>query len=158
MIRRSAVVLAALALLVVTGTGGLSTVTADRTAEVAVVPDDRAYLGVQTTDRSLVTGTHAVGIVDLRNRFGADLTDVDVTLRGDDATPPLVVQDVDEPGSLGSGHSDTVTATVACDAGNTTTTETWTVSVTASGDGVSVALERPITVTCEPAPSPDQAA
>lgn len=157
MIRRSAVVLAVLAVLVVTSTGGLSTMTADRTAEVAVVPDDRAYLGVQTTDQSLAAGTREVAIVDLRNRLGADLTDVDVTVRGDDATPPLVVQGPDEPGSLGSGHGETVTATVACNAGNTTTTETWTVSVTASGDGVSVTLDRPVTVTCEPAPSPGQA-
>lgn len=140
-------------LLVVAGTSGFSTVTADRSADVAVVADERAYLGVETANPSLEAGHHEeVRLAELENRFGNPLTDVDIVVHGNKGTPP-VMQGHDAPDALGVGGEGAVTATVNCDAGSgSPDTETWTVSITASGPNTEVTLDRTVTVTCKPQP------
>ncbi len=78
MFRRATLVLAVLGLLAaVPATGGFSTVTADRDLSVAVVADDRAYLGVDVAENT--TGDVTVTVV---NRFPVTLGTVTTTANG----------------------------------------------------------------------------
>lgn len=141
------VAIAALVLLT-TGTGGVSTISAERSVELAVADEGEAYVGVEVVDPVFDPGQpEDATVLTLTNRLDQPLTDVEVTVRGDEKTPP-VLQGYDTPERLGVGEQATVTATVNCDASPGRDTETWTVGVSAAGDGVSVETTRTVTVTC----------
>jgi len=145
-------VAAALALVSATATGGYGSVEADRGLDVSVAADDRAYLGVDSTDRSVPAGGATdVTVLTLENRFADRLGSIDVAVGGDDPTPP-VAQTTTGPAELRAGESGGVTVTVACDNGTAShRTETWTVTVVAAGQGAAVELARSVDITCEPA-------
>ena len=151
------------ALLLVSSTGGFTSVNADRPLGIAVADDDEAFLGIETTEPTLANGRHdAVALATVTNRLPGPLTDVDVRLTG--ATggqpPKLLPQgnpDVTVPATLDVTEDGTVTADVGCSAaGGGAHTVTWDLHLEASGDGVTVELTRPVTVTCtgEPADAP----
>lgn len=146
--RRLAAVALACALAVAGGTAAVS-LAGDRQARIVVASADDAYVGVEPTDRTLSAGRHAdVALLTIENRFPTALTTVDVSVGGDDPTPP-VLGAVDPPADLAAGETGEVAATVYCsgvpDGGMA---ETWTLRVVASGDHVAVEFERPVTVTC----------
>jgi len=144
------------ALLVVSSTGGLSATSADRQIGYAVVPDEHAYLGIDVVDHSLAPGLHRERtLVDLENGFGAHLSDVHVSIRGDSPRSP-VLRGYDAPHHLAAGSDGAVTAAIRCDAGNdSAATEIWTVTIVASGPSVTTELSRPVRITCERGPPAD---
>lgn len=106
-------------------TAGFSSVAADRSIEVAVVPDDSAYLGVQRTCNN---STVRVGVA---NRLPTGTTlDVDVAVGG--TTEPI--------DGLAPGESQNRTFD-SFDADDR-------ITVDASGSGVSVRLTRPLPAGC----------
>ena len=106
-------------------TAGFSSMAADRSIEVAVVPDDSAYLGVQRTCNN---STVRVGVA---NRLPTGTTlDVDVAVGGTTRT-------ID---GLAPGESQNRTFD-SFDADDR-------ITVDASGSGVSVRLTRPLPAGC----------
>ena len=106
-------------------TAGFSSVAADRSIEVAVAPDDSAYLGVQRTCNN---STVRVGVA---NRLPTGTTlDVDVAVGG--TTEPI--------DGLAPGESQNRTFD-SFDADDR-------ITVDASGSGVSVRLTRPLPAGC----------
>ena len=155
--------LAIAALLLVSTTGGFTSVGADRGLSVAVADDDEAYLGIETTDPTLANGRHdGVVLATVTNRLPGPLTDVDVRVTG--ATggqpPKLLPQgnpDVTAPATLDVSEQGVVTADLACSAaGGGAHTVTWDLHIEASAEGATVELTRPVTVTCtgDPADTP----
>ena len=106
-------------------TAGFSSVAADRSVEVAVAPDDSAYLGVQRTCNN---STVRVGVAN-RLPTGTAL-DVDVAVGGTTRTI----------GGLAPGESRNRTFD-SVDADDR-------ITVDASGSGVSVRLTRPLPAGC----------
>lgn len=150
-VRRTALALATLTLLVsVVSTGGFSSVSAERTVQVAVADDPRAYLSIAEPARNLSSGEQRVTLLTLRNRFPTDLTDVEVTVTGDGAPPAKLVVNgpnpVEHPESLAVGSEGDVVVTVVCD-GNGGTDE-FRVAVDASGPGAGVELNRTVRLAC----------
>lgn len=106
-------------------TAGFSSMAADRSIEVAVAPDDSAYLGVQRTCNN---STVRVGVA---NRLPTGTTlDVDVAVGG--TTEPI--------DGLAPGESQNRTFD-SFDADDR-------ITVDASGSGVSVRLTRPLPAGC----------
>ena len=106
-------------------TAGFSSAAADRSVEVAVAPDDSAYLGVQRTCNN---STVRVGVA---NRLPTGTTlDVDVAVGG--TTEPI--------DGLAPGESQNRTFD-SFDADDR-------ITVDASGSGVSVRLTRPLPAGC----------
>jgi hypothetical protein len=146
-LRRLGVVAIATLVLLTTGTGGVATISGDRSVELAVADQGEAYVGAEPAEPTVGAGPpEDVVVLTLTNRFEQPLT-VDVTVQGDGPTPP-VLQGYDAPDHLGTGEAAAVTATVNCDASPGTDTETWTVDVSATGDDVSVDTTRTVTVAC----------
>ncbi|MFC6953351.1 hypothetical protein [Halorubellus litoreus] len=135
MSRRGWLVLAAAAVVVATtaGTGAFSAVSAERGIQIAVVDDDRAYLGVAVTAN--VSGNDTTARITVTNQFPQGTTLSAVTATVDGETVSLT------PGSTTLDGGDSTTGTVA----NVTCGDT--VTIRASGDGVRVELEREI--VCE---------
>lgn len=67
-------VAAALAVAATVGSGGFTSVAADRGVSVAVADDGEAFLGVDTRDLSVDNGNHHVTLIDLTNRFPGEPT------------------------------------------------------------------------------------
>jgi hypothetical protein len=161
------------AALLATGTGAFSAVDAERSTQVAVVPDSEAYLGIQSETVRLDNGVdrsadsadtpgagppnrgsggarEEVALLTLTNRFPDPITDLDVTPAeeplGESHTPPNVVGN-----SLGTervdGNEWKVTATVVCSDANHNE-EDWAFDVEASGDSFSVETTERVTVEC----------
>lgn len=153
---RRLVVLAvlALAISVVTASGGFTTMTADRGVAVSVVDEDRMLLGVEPRAPELANGRHSdVGLLTLTNQFpGNVLTTVRANVTNPDPRPPLVLPgSVRTPAALSVGESGAVTADVVC-AGGSSGTERLVVTVTAAGHGVRFSATRTVTVECRGAP------
>lgn len=151
--RRQVLIFTAAAIVVATSaspTGGFSAGSADRDISAVIALDDRAFLGVETIDQTVEAGPPKdVVLLELENRLGQRLTDIDVVVENDESTPP-VLQQTDAPSRLGVGERATVLTTVNCDDGNgNSDIETWLISVSASGDDVMIELTRSVTVTCE---------
>lgn len=129
--RHLALILALLtALTLVTSTGGYSSVTAGRGVDVAVAPDEAAFIGFEQTTDTVTNGTTNV-TVSVTNRFpaGTSLETVVVIVDGE-----RVILTLD--GTLDSGESTNETfETVACGA---------SIRVHATGSGVTVHLYRSV--------------
>lgn len=159
--------LAALALSVVTSAGAFTAVDADRRASVTVVDDENAYLGL-VENRTIATAggevdapesqevntfaqDGAVGtIFDVTNQFSTTLTRVDASAEAASDDVELTVEADHTPSSLGVGERGTVRARIECSGAGPVTT---TVDVTVTVTGASVAAERvdkEVTVTCVP--------
>ena len=120
--------LAALAL--VTSTGGYTSVTAGRNVEVAVAPDDAAFLGFEQTTDAVTNGTTNVTVT-VTNRFPAGTTLETVVVIVDGETATLTTD-----GTLEAGESASETCDdVACGA---------PIAVHASGSDVTVSLYRSV--------------
>lgn len=155
--REPLLVVAALVCLgLVVGSGGFSTVSAERGFSVAVADDGNAYLGVQTHAPELRNGNHDVALVTVTNRFPTAIVDVDATIRSAKTPrPPRLTGHGLEPPSapISVGESAAVTARVTCGAnpGGTSEFAVHLTAVTATGS--TVELERGITVTCTGEPN-----
>lgn len=143
------------ALLLVSTTGGFTSVGADRGLSIAVADDDEAFVGIDMADQTLDNGNHdEVRLAVLTNRLSSPLTDVAVQVTGTSASqsPKLVPQgnsDVVAPGTLDVSESGEVTADIRCDAaGGGAHAETWDLRIEANGEGVTVDLPRQVTVAC----------
>ena len=146
--RRYLLLLAALVVVIAltVNTSGVSMVATDRDVNVKIAEDQNAYIGLETFDQSLTTGTHEdVELIIIHNRLGRELTEIDVTISGDKNVSPKLQ---DYPKSLGVGESGTVTATINC-GGEAFDTQTWSVRITASGNDVMITLDRTVSVSCE---------
>jgi hypothetical protein len=146
------------ALVSAASTGGFSVSEADRGVDVAVVDDDRAFLGVETYDRAHKGGSPTwVTLVRVTNRLGESFHSVDISVDGTGGPPP-VLQHHRRPAGLAAGESDTVRARINCDNGRENPrTESWEVRIRASGESASVALSRTVSITCKrstPTPQP----
>lgn len=141
----------ALAILAATGllvsSAGFTSVAAERGVSVAVVDDDSAYVGYESSDTTVSDGDR-MELVTVTNRLYGDLRVTDVEITADSVS----FTDLDYP-SMGPGESGTITGVADCEAG---TTETVQVTVTLSGTGVwatifgdSETQEREFDVTCE---------
>jgi hypothetical protein len=162
--RRSLVALAAalLALTLVSGTGGFSSVAADRSVNVAVVDDDEAFVGIEKghIDRC---GANQVALT-VTNRLGSDLHTVEATVLDDDSDVRATVMDT--PGRLGvddKSHRGEITVRVNPatpaneDAGNGDAVDgTIQVRLTVQGGGVRVGLTRSVAVECPSHASEEQ--
>jgi hypothetical protein len=105
------------------GTGGFSAVAADRSVDIQVVDDDRAYLGIEQNATTINDTTNLT--VTVTNRFTERLGRVTVTLSGED----------ESIGSISPGQSSEARFTNVSCAG--------TVRVEAAGDDAAVYLSRP---------------
>lgn len=151
--RRSLVVLAAalLALTLVSGTGGFSSVAAERSVNVAVADDDRALVGIEA-ERVDRCGGNQVALT-VSNRVGTDLHTVEATVL--DGRSDLRATVTDTPSGLGVGESGAIMIQVtpatpaSGDAGNRDAVDgTITVQLMVVGDGVRVTLTRSVPVEC----------
>jgi hypothetical protein len=110
------------------GSSGFSVMSADRGAEITVVDDDRAYLGVDRSPNGTANGTTNLTVT-ITNRFG-DGTVLGVTLAAtlDDASERL--------SSIRAGDSKEATLRgVSCDG---------YVEIRATGESVEVSLSRAV--------------
>jgi len=115
------------------GTGAFSATTVDRSAEIAVVDDDSAYLAVTVTANA--TGNETTATVTVTNQFPPGTALTAVRVEHDDDSRSALPDD----GSLDPGEPSTATfENVTCDG---------TVTIAASGDGVAVELERDVDCT-----------
>jgi len=145
-------------LLTLQGTSGYTAVAGDRSVQIAVAPDDQAYLGVDSEDRTLPVGHNEdVQLLTLTNNAPTRLTDVQVRI--DDGTgPPPIISDRATVGPTGSsvpvGESVAVTADVTCAPGHK---EQFKLYVTATNNTFRSELSRTVTVHCEQPPGePDR--
>ncbi|MEF8937897.1 hypothetical protein [Halobacteriaceae bacterium SHR40] len=155
MLRRIAVVLFALAVVVtVSGTGAYSATSADRGLTVDVVDDDEAYVGHDPGEIYAVNTTNQTTtetLVTVTNRFSSpvELTDVEVH-----SHPGLMIEVLDESGQIESGESMDINAAVLhCD--EEAMSMDVGVSVTVDGDDVAATLDgdtetRTANVSCSP--------
>lgn len=115
------------------GTGGVSSISADRGVDVAVVEDDQAYLGFEQDTTEADNGTTTLEVT-VKNQYPTQTTLSTVTVTTDGTKADLA-----DVGQLESGTSRTHTFdSVPCDE---------TVAVAASGSGVDVYFER--AVSCD---------
>jgi len=146
--------LVVLALSLLVSTGSFSAVSADRGVDVTVADDDDAFLGITLESPVLDNGRHdGTELAAIQNRFGTPLTEIEVTITGDDTqSPKLLPQgtpDVDVPDTLGPGDNGVIEADIQCsNAGGSGPTEDWQIHVSASSDSATVELTRTVTVEC----------
>lgn len=121
----------ALAVVAVTGLAvgsvGFGTATAERGVSVAVVDDDSAYFGYESSDMTVADGDR-VEVVTVTNRLFDDVSVTNVTVESESVT----FSDLGEP-TLSPGESAAIEGTVDCAPGDSETVE---VSVTLAGEGV----------------------
>ncbi|WP_423750620.1 hypothetical protein [Salinirarus marinus] len=133
----------ALVLAVSLAVGVGSYTSASRGVDVAVVPDDEAYLGVvpEGFDRC-----GRLAFVTLYNRFGENVT-LDVDVRVVDTDGGLRAAIVEAPASLGGGESGVVKGHLTPTDG-AAGDELLALAIDADGEGVSVSLRRTYAVAC----------
>jgi hypothetical protein len=134
------------------GSGGFSSVEADRGVTVDVVGDENAYLALEYDDDATVEATVgddvSLDIVSVKNQFTED---VNVTVDyGVDGASGLSVTDSSDETELGVGNTAEMSTTVTCDEKGE-----YTVSfdATATGEGVSAETgdsRTAYTVDCNP--------
>jgi len=138
----------------VVGTGGVSSIGADRGVTVATANDENAYMALDFSDES-VTGTVdedvTVDVVTVTNRLTepVDITvDYEVTRQGESTATTTGTDSSDM--AIGTGDSFDASATFTCDSHDTYILE---FDVTADGNSVYVETTDPRTVeydvTCE---------
>lgn len=112
----------------VVSTGGVSSVTADRPADITVVDDSDAYLGIEQTTTE--TPNETVGEITVKNQFPTGTT-IDGTIdSGRNATV-----DGTERQSFELEPGESTTVTVECER---------SVTINASGPGIETTTERTI--------------
>lgn len=133
------------------GTGGFSSMTADRGVSIAVADDENAYLGIETDEPDAVRANALANedgrettLLTLTNRFSSAVT---IDARVPDAGDGLAITDI-ETLTLSGGDSGTMAATVTCD---TPVDREVTVEINASGTGIEVKTDEQIAVDCAPA-------
>jgi uncharacterized membrane protein len=147
-------VLVVLAISLVVSSGSFSAVSADRGVAITVADDDSAFLGFTSEVPVLDNGRHdETPLATLQNRFGGPLTDVEVTISGDDKPSPTLLPqstpDVDVPDTIEPGDSGTIEADIQCsNVEGDGSTEDWQLHISASSDTATVDLTRPVTVEC----------
>lgn len=118
----------------VSGTLGVSSTTADRGVSVSVGEDQSALLGYDATDNSNVAANDTIDILTVSNHFGQPIsvTDIELTSGQNISLNPKAL-----PANIGPGENASVMASIdQC----TSPTEEVSVTVTVSGDGVKVEL------------------
>ena len=135
-------VAATLALSVIVGTGGFSAVSADRGVDVAVVPDEHAYLGIETVSTEATVG-ESVDVLRLRDNFASDV-DLEAVHLVDSSVP------ADLEGPTGSAPlDDAASVSVSCDGVGE---GELTFEITAEGTSAEVVATRTIPFSCTPSP------
>ena len=136
----------ALAMTLVTQTGAVSGISAERSIEVAVADDEDAFIGIEVQSVEIDrNGTANVTLLTAENRLDRPIN-LDGTVAGDVDNQRLNVTALDVPESLSSGDRGRVVATVEC--ANATTREALAVTLTASGEGTGVELSRELDAQC----------
>lgn len=132
----------------VVGTGGFSSVSADRAVAVDTVGDERAYMALEYTDeRADASGTVGesvdVSLVTVTNQFTQSVTvTVETDVRGADG---VSVGDDPASATLAVGTAADMSATLVCDEpGEQYVTVAF--DATATGEGVSAETTNPRTV------------
>lgn len=121
------------------GTGGVSSTTAERGVSIAIVDDERAYLGIEAVDTNATSGEE-ITLFRLTNRFDHELSELDGAVMNDDMSIEMAM-----PATLAPGASGPVNATFEC---TENTTEETIVQIEVAGDGVSVVTNETVTVEC----------
>lgn len=142
-------------LLLVSGTLGFTSTTADRDVSVAVVEDDKAFVGyeVEKDHRRLnASEDDEVELVEIENRLGQEVNVTDVVL---DSHGGVEFGEVEKP-QIDPGHEAELTADLEqCTSDSetevsvTVTVEGDSVEATLFGDSDSETVGRSFTVTCE---------
>lgn len=128
-------------------TGGFTAASADRPVQIAVVPDDEAFVGIDRADPKLDNGRHAdVELLRVHNDFADSVTVAARVPRENRPGQPPHVRDVSAPETLAPGASGAVTADVVCAAARDRGTVT--VELIVTGDGVDAVMERDVEITC----------
>ena len=112
------------------GSGAFTSVSAERGVSVAVVSDENAYVGYESSD-VVVTDGESVDLVTVENRFAGEIAIEDVTVKEGDG----LVGDVDyDTSNISSGDPTAIEwVSDGCDAPKT---ETVVMDVTVEGTGV----------------------
>jgi hypothetical protein len=100
--RIALIVLAAASLMLATGSSAFTSTSADREISIEVVEDDEAYLG-QTWHELDRCGNQ--DLVTIENRFGTELTEVDVIIVDSEHINPVIKS---EPEKIGAGDAATI--------------------------------------------------
>lgn len=146
-IRTLSIVLALLAATgLLVGSMGVTSVHADRGVSVAVVDDDSAYVGYESSDMTVADGDR-VDLVTVTNRFFGPVSVTDVAVAADG----VAFENLSAP-SLDSGEQAVIAGTVDCEGATTATVE---ITVTVEGQNVMATIygdtiTREFDVTCEP--------
>lgn len=130
------------ALTLLVGTGSYSAVSADRGADIAVVPDEHAYLGIETEETTGTVG-ESVHVLTLSDNFASDVDLDDVRIV--DAVAPVTLIEPSDPQEL----EPSTPVTVTCDGVGEGEV---TFEIAASGPGVTVEATKTVSMSCEPQP------
>lgn len=143
--RLGVVVLLVLAAVLIVGASGFTSVTAIRSSDVVVAPDDAAYLGIERHHQSLPAGYHeSVVLVSLTNGLPDQMTIIRVQLHDPDPRPPSY-RSLSTPAGIAVGETKNVTADIVC---RGTATETWLLEIEVATDTSSITTTRTLTVAC----------
>lgn len=144
-LKLASIVFAFAAVSLAVGAGAFSSVSADRGAEVAVVSDDQALLGVEEVDTTGVVDGGPFSVLELTDRGAGSMHVESVSVSSDSIDgPPIEVDSAEIDGSVD----------VRCARSAEGTPVTLTVAVT--GDNVQITKHKDVTVTCnEPEPEPE---
>jgi len=134
----ASIVLAVLAaMILLTGTFGFTSVTADRGLQVSVADNDHAKVGIEKLGGEASAGDE-IKLLNITNKWTDGMTISDVSVEPLDG-----VEVTDEELSVGDGAR--ISAQCSLDAG---TTEEIDVTFTASVDGAQTTITRTVEVTC----------
>ncbi|WP_259535234.1 hypothetical protein [Halalkaliarchaeum sp. AArc-CO] len=131
-------------LFLVAGTGGFSAMTADRGVDVSVVPDDEAYVGIETVGDEL-SEEDRIHLLTITNQFASGMDELDVTVAdGND----VIDADTVELESTAIGVGEGTAATAEC----TAVERTGVVELDIEGGagGASFEITRTVEVDCGP--------
>lgn len=121
------------------GTGSLSAMSTDRTVDVAVVGDDRAYLGIETETGQGYVGGDAFTVLWLTDRFSEDVALVSVSTGSS-----LVETETSTPVDIG-GESEPLPVRARCGQAGS---ETVAFTVVAESPSARAVVTRAASVTC----------
>lgn len=142
------------ALLLVSGSLGFTSTTADRGVSVDVTDDEDAFVGYDTGDESGAQSGTTLTLVDVTNRFDQNVavSDIEITLESEDS---VEFGEVDTPETIAPGESKPVTAELTqctpdeqTDVAATVTVEGESVEATLFGDSDSETIERSFEIRC----------
>lgn len=141
-------------LLLVSGTLGFTSTTADRGVSVNVANDENAFVGYESEDKTDVNpNTSQISVISVENRFEQSINVTDVELSSDNEKISLSPESREElPENIETGDTGEVEAAVDCTPSEEAEVS---VTVTVSGDSIDVVLsdgsetvERSFTVSC----------